>query len=154
MLEFSNKEEIVPYILSTLGSAKSISPFANDNKVTSALRDFITELLELDYQELTDIKNNISIRNNEYFNEYSKIMKSIRQSKAANGNSFQNLIIAVINYNKNGVSLPHLLISLDTDYYFSIEEINSLMDKLAQLNDETVTLERIYAIADSVRDNN
>lgn len=153
MLEFSNKEEIIPYILSTLGSAKSIPSFENDNKVTNALRDFITELLELDYQELTYIKNNVS-PNNKYFNDYSKIMKSNRQAKAANGNSFQNLIIAVINYNKNGVSLPHLIVSLDTDYYFSIEEINSLMDKLAQLNDETITLERIYAIADSVRDNN
>lgn len=158
MLKFSNKEEIIPYILSTLGSAKSISSFANNNKVTKALRDFISELLELDYQELTDIKYNISIRNNEYFNEYfneySKIMKSIRQSKAANGNSFQNLIIAINNYNKNGVSLPHLIISLDTDYYFTIDQINALQDKFDQLDDATVTLQGLNELADSVVNNN
>lgn len=150
IIRFNDENESIPYILSTLGSAKSISSFAN-NRVTLALRDFISELLKLEFQDLIDIKNNIS-RNNEHFNEYSKIMKLIRQSKAANGNSFQNLIIAVINYNKNGVSLPHLIISLDTDYYFTIEEINQLLDKLAQLNDSTVTLESIYSIADSVRD--
>ena len=152
-MRFIDKSESISFILATLVHTQSISTFENNNKVTLALQEFISDLLELSYSELIEVKNNVS-RHNEYFSKYRNIVKSIRQSKAGNGNTFQNLIISVINYNKNGADIPQLIWSLDNDYHFTIDQINLLSDKLDKLKDERVTLKNLFELADSVLDDN
>lgn len=152
-LRFSNKDESIAFILATMVHTQSISTFENNNKVTVALHDLISELLTLSYDELNEVKNYIS-KYNEYFNEYRKIVTSIRQSKAGKGVTFQNLLISISNYNKNGADIPQLIWSLDNDYHFTVAQINLLSDKLTKLGDAEITLKGLREIADSVIDEN
>ena len=153
ILRFSDESESIAFILATLVHTQSISTFANENKVAVALHDLISELMNLSHAKLLEIKNYNS-HNNEYFNEYRKIVKSIRQSKAGKGVTFQNLLISISNYNKNGADIPQLIWSLDNDYHFTVAQINLLSDKLTKLSDAEITMKGLHEIADSVIDEN